>query len=88
MSHVFETVAEPGPEPSAGTPSPGFALQEIERRIDALIEECAQLREENQALRDRLSSLSAECARLVERSELVRSRVEAMIARLKAMERP
>ena len=88
MPAAFETATVRDPGSALGAPSAGSALREIERKIDSLIEECAQLREENQALRDRLSSLSAECARLVERSELVRSRVEAMITRLKAMERP
>ena len=61
-------------------------LRDLENQIDALIEECDQLREENIALRNRQASLASECARLIERSEAVRSRVETMIARLRAME--
>ena len=64
----------------------GLGLRDLEGQIDALIEECDRLREENVALKNRQASLAAECARLLERSEAVRSRVETMIARLRAME--
>ena len=64
----------------------GLGLRDLESQIDALIEECDRLREENVALRNRQASLAGECARLIERSEAVRSRVETMIARLRAME--
>jgi len=61
-------------------------LQALEAQVDALIQTCEQLSDENRALRDQQSSLVAERAGLIEKSELARSRVEAMIARLKAME--
>ena len=64
----------------------GLGLRELEAQVDALIEECDRLREENVALKNRQASLASECARLIERSEAVRSRVETMIARLRAME--
>lgn len=92
MNPPFETMPEGAPQPPQEThaaaparPS-GLGLNDLEGQIDALIEECERLREENLALKQRQISLTRECARLVERSEAVRSRVETMIARLRAME--
>jgi len=61
-------------------------LASLEARIDELIRQLEELREENRALRNQQDHLVAERAALIEKSELARSRVEAMIARLKAME--
>ncbi|MBS37481.1 MAG: TIGR02449 family protein [Thiotrichales bacterium] len=58
----------------------------LEARIDELIKNCDELREENRALKNQQDNLIAERASLIEKSELARSRVESMIARLKAME--
>ena len=95
MNSPFETMSEPGAEigaeimedPATAPPAwAGLGLRDLEDQIDALIEECDRLREENLALKKRQAALAGECARLIERSEAVRSRVETMIARLKAME--
>ena len=61
-------------------------LRALEAKIDELVRTCAQLADENHALREQQANLMAERAALIEKSELARSRVEAMIARLKSME--
>ena len=61
-------------------------LASLEARVNALIQTCEHLREENRALRDQQTNLMSERATLIEKSELARTRVEAMIARLRAME--
>ncbi len=61
-------------------------LSVLETQIDELIQRCARLSDENQALRDQQDTLVAERASLIEKSEIARTRVEAMIARLRAME--
>ena len=61
-------------------------INALEVRLDDLIKNCDELREENYALKNQQDNLIAERASLIEKSELARSRVESMIARLKAME--
>ena len=61
-------------------------LNRLEKAVDELVGVCAQLRRENQSLRQRQAKLMAERASLLHKDEQVRGRVEAMIDRLKAME--
>ena len=61
-------------------------LQALEAKIDALIQLCEQLVEENQTLRENQANLMSERAALLEKNTLARTRIEAMIARLKSME--
>jgi cell division protein ZapB len=61
-------------------------LKRLEKRLDALVQVCDQLQDENRSLRQRQDSLTAERATLLQKNEQVRARVEAMIGRLKAME--
>lgn len=61
-------------------------LKRLEKRVDALVQVCDQLQDENQSLKQRQDSLTAERATLLQKNEQVRARVEAMIGRLKAME--
>ncbi len=61
-------------------------LKRLEKRVDALVQLCAQLRHENRSLKQRQDTLTAERANLLQKNEQVRARVEAMIGRLKAME--
>ena len=65
-----------------------LALQQkrLEKRVDALVQVCDQLQDENRSLKQRQDSLTAERATLLQKNEQVRARVEAMIGRLKAME--
>lgn len=61
-------------------------LKRLEKRVDALVQVCDQLQDENHSLKQRQDSLTAERATLLQKNEQVRARVEAMIGRLKAME--
>jgi cell division protein ZapB len=61
-------------------------LKRLEKRVDALVQVCDQLQDENRSLKQRQDSLTSERATLLQKNEQVRARVEAMIGRLKAME--
>jgi cell division protein ZapB len=61
-------------------------LKRLEKRVDALVQVCDQLQDENKSLKQRQDVLTAERAGLLQKNEQVRARVEAMIGRLKAME--
>ena len=61
-------------------------LKRLEKRVDALVQVCDKLQDENRSLKQRQDSLTAERANLLQKNEQVRARVEAMIGRLKAME--
>ena len=60
--------------------------QPLEAQIDALIQVCHQLADENRSLRETQASLMAERTELLEKNTIARNRIEAMIARLKSME--
>ncbi len=61
-------------------------LKRLEKRVDALVNVCDQLQDENRSLKQRQDVLTSERAHLLQKNEQVRGRVEAMIGRLKAME--
>ncbi len=61
-------------------------LKRLEKRVDALVRVCEELKEENRTLKQRQDALTTERATLLQKNEQVRARVEAMIGRLKAME--
>lgn len=61
-------------------------LRRLEKTVEELLAQLAQLREENRALRQRQDSLSSERSSLLQKNEQVRARVEAMIGRLKMLE--
>lgn len=61
-------------------------LKRLELRVDALVQVCDKLQDENKSLKQRQDVLTAERATLLQKNEQVRARVEAMIGRLKAME--
>ncbi len=58
----------------------------LESRVQKIAELYAQLRLENQSLKEQQLSLVEERARLIEKNETARSKVEQMIVRLKSME--
>jgi cell division protein ZapB len=62
------------------------SLEQLEQRVDELIELTAVLSRENRALKAQQITWSTERAKLIEKNELAKSRVEAMISRLKALE--
>jgi cell division protein ZapB len=61
-------------------------LKRLEKRVDALVQVCDLLQDENRSLKQRQDALTSERATLLQKNEQVRARVEAMIGRLKAME--
>jgi cell division protein ZapB len=61
-------------------------LKRLEGRVDALVQVCDKLQDENRSLKQRQDMLTTERATLLQKNEQVRARVEAMIGRLKAME--
>jgi cell division protein ZapB len=61
-------------------------LRHLEKRVEALVQVCEQLQDDNRSLKQRQEMLTAERATLLQKNEQVRARVEAMIGRLKAME--
>lgn len=63
-------------------------FQAFEDRLDQLLAQLRQLREQNRLLREQHEQAAGERTRLLARNDLARSRVEAMIARLKALEQP
>ena len=58
--------------------------QPLEAQIDALIQICNQLADENRSLREIQANLMAERTELLEKNTIARNRI--MIARLKSME--
>lgn len=61
-------------------------LQQLEQRIDELIDTVGLLKNENTSLRQQKDKLVSERSQLIEKTELARSRVEAMISRLRSLE--
>ncbi|MFT5503069.1 MAG: cell division protein ZapB [Gammaproteobacteria bacterium] len=61
-------------------------LQQLEQRIDELIDTVGSLQNENTNLRLQKDKLATERSQLLEKTELARSRVEAMISRLRSLE--
>lgn len=61
-------------------------FQALSKKVDELIELCAELDHENRSLKRDSATWQSERQQLVERSELAKGKVEAMITRLKALE--
>jgi cell division protein ZapB len=61
-------------------------LKDLEAKLDKLIQQYANITNENKSLKIKQDSLVREKAKLLEKTTLARTRVEAMISRLKAME--
>lgn len=66
------------------TPKEHFTA--LNTQVEALVNKCERLKQENLALQEQQRELVSERAKLLEKNELARTRIEAMIARLKAME--
>jgi len=62
------------------------ALKKLEAKIDQLIELCAQLNRENQALKRENLGFQQERRDLIAKNDLARARVEATLQRLRSME--
>lgn len=65
---------------------PSTELEALETKLDTLIAQFNQLKNENKSLKVKQDALVKEKARLLEKTTQAKTRVEAMIARLKAME--
>ena len=71
------------------TPSekdPSTELEALEAKLDTLIAQYNQIKNENKSLKVKQDALVKEKAKLLEKTTQAKARVEAMIARLKAME--
>jgi cell division protein ZapB len=67
-------------------PNPAGELSALESKLDVLIDQFNQLKDENRSLKVKQEALVKEKAKLLEKTALAKARVEAMIVRLKAME--
>jgi|TARA_B110000977_G_C11028515_1_gene474239 cell division protein ZapB len=61
-------------------------LQQLEQRIDQLIDTVGSLKNENSNLRQQKEKLVIERSQLLDKTETARTRVEAMIIRLQSLE--
>ncbi len=61
-------------------------LQALAEKLDRLIHQCAQLEDDNQALRRMQDDWHRERAHLMQKNDLARNKIEAMIGRLRALE--
>lgn len=61
-------------------------LKSLEKKIDELIDLCAELNRENQALKSQHADWHHERQSLVQKNELARTKVEGMIERLRSLE--
>jgi len=62
-------------------------FEQLEKRVDELIDTCRRLKQENQGLRTHEADLADANRRMQEKMRLARERIEAMIGRLKTLER-
>lgn len=58
----------------------------LEEKVDELIQLCADMKAENQALRDQTSTLKSERKSLLDKNQLARVRLEKVLRRLKTLE--
>ena len=65
---------------------PTIALEGLEERIDALVQVCQGLYEENKSLKAQQADLLKQRNALINKTETAKARVEGMISRLKMME--
>lgn len=58
----------------------------LEEKVDELIQLCADMKAENQALRDQTTTLKSERKTLLDKNQLARVRLEKVLRRLKTLE--
>lgn len=61
-------------------------LNILEQQVEALINTCSNLRQENRILRGNQDALQQEKAELLKKNNNAKTRVDAMITRLKSLE--
>ena len=59
-----------------------ISLDQLERKVDQMVEICASLRNENQDLRACVASLEAEKSALSKKIDVTRERLEGLMERL------
>jgi cell division protein ZapB len=62
------------------------SLKTLEDKVDALIQLCADMKSENQRLREQEHSLQAERTNLLNKNQLAKSRLEKVLTRLQSMQ--
>lgn len=63
-------------------------IDALHGKVDALIDLCANLREENRRLKDNEQGLRSERRQLLEKNREAKQRLQSILMRLKAMENP
>lgn len=58
----------------------------LEKKVDDLIQLCADMKKENQQLRAKEHNLETERANLLNKNQLARARLEKVLQRLKTLE--
>jgi cell division protein ZapB len=58
----------------------------LEEKVDELIQLCADMKSENQVLRDQTSTLQTERKTLIDKNQIARVRLEKVLRRLKMLE--
>ena len=61
-------------------------IRNLEEKVDALIQLCADMKRENQQLREKQHQWEAERSNLVNKNELARTRLEKVLQRLKSLQ--
>lgn len=62
------------------------SFQSLNEKVDDLIELCAEMKRENQALKANESNWHSERQQLLERNKEAKSKLESILVRLKAMD--
>ncbi len=63
-----------------------YQLQQLNEKVDRLIQKCRQLEADNTRLRQVQDDWQKERMTLLQKNDLARTKVEAMILRLKSLE--
>ncbi len=61
-------------------------FKQLEKRVDAIIQQCRQLRKENQSLRAGRDALLREHSKLTERNRMAKDRLDSVINKLRQLE--
>jgi len=61
-------------------------FKQLDKRVDALIQQCRQLRKENQSLRAGRDALLREHSKLTERNRMARDRLDGVVGKLRQLE--
>jgi cell division protein ZapB len=62
-------------------------LQQVEGKVDELVQLCEQLDKENRALKADARHWRTEREQLIEKTDIARGKIESMIQRLRALEK-